>query len=282
MDHKTFFASCCTGAGGQRNLATAGAPAWGQDAWWKLMNVCDTLLITTIPEKSDVIWCHRGIQDDASAAAQREREHLDKLTFYKDQLEVGSEAVILLSPPRILAYFLPGWRASPIFLRCTKSCKDLVSDQPIEIESSVDALMIFDDIGVQVFFVGNEKWMPYLLIKIMYVLQNMIICIYIYIYFKMHRLLCIICKHPVVEKRLKNIGDYKTSHQFRMLSFTERFAGSPGGSISSWKKQDADASDGWWSLVAWKHCCCHYDPLCFGAIKFYSFLGRCGSRSAEY
>ena len=57
--------------------------------------------------------------------------------------------------------------------------------------------------------------------------------IYIYIYFKMHRLLCIICKHPVVEKRLKNIGDYKTSHQFRMLSFTERFAGSPGGSISS-------------------------------------------------
>ena len=30
-----------------------------------------------------------------------------------------------------------------------------------------------------------------------------------------------------------------------------------------------DASDGWWSPVAWKHCCCHYDPLCFGVIKLW-------------
>ena len=39
-----------------------------------------------------------GIQDAASAAAQRERESLDQLRGYKDQLEVGSEAVYFVEP----------------------------------------------------------------------------------------------------------------------------------------------------------------------------------------
>lgn len=37
-------------------------------------------------------------QDAASAAAQRERESLDELRGYKDQLEVGSEAVSIIEP----------------------------------------------------------------------------------------------------------------------------------------------------------------------------------------
>lgn len=118
--------------GGQRTLATTGSPAGGLVmpffhhfscrkwwiSWWKLMFFFgDTLLIThyhpwTHPED---IWYHLGIQDTASAAAQRERESLDELRGYKDQLEVGSEAVSIVEPqkraPQYFGTFFAGMKS---------------------------------------------------------------------------------------------------------------------------------------------------------------------------
>lgn len=49
-------------------------------------------LLIPIPEHIRMSY----VQDAASAAAQRERESLDELRGYKDQLEVGSEAVSIV------------------------------------------------------------------------------------------------------------------------------------------------------------------------------------------
>lgn len=64
--------------------------------WWYITHYC---LLIPIPEHIRMTYdITLVLQDTASAAAQRERESLDELRGYKDQLEVGSEAVSIVEP----------------------------------------------------------------------------------------------------------------------------------------------------------------------------------------
>lgn len=79
--------------------------------------VIHDLLLITSPEKigRHMMSPWLVFQDAASAAAQRERESLDELRGYKDQLEVGSEAVSIVEPqtrgPHYFGTFFTGMKS---------------------------------------------------------------------------------------------------------------------------------------------------------------------------